>query len=402
MDDGGSHIVAGFVLLTVFILIEFMLTVFASALDAVSESDIREKDRSQTGWILKIRDNPAKIMNTLYLSAVLFAVAVGCFTVTAFADLWKGELHIAALAAALLLAVLLFVVFGIQLPRVLGLHWGKGILFRMAGPARLLLSLFTPMTMLVHICVHFIAKLFGINTKQLQEDVTDIVGVDGRQNLRSALQFMLDATNSRFPVYEENIDNITGIIHLKDAMRCHTTGQYDEWLVKDIPGLIRPAVFIPETRKINLLFKSMQSRKLQMVMVADEYGQTAGLVALEDILEEIVGNIQDEYDEDDIYIEDQPDGSFIARGMTPLEELEEKLGIEFQLEEDIETLNGYLVSRLDKIPSEDDHSIVEDMGYAFQILSVANKTIQKVRISRLSENIVRENNSQQVRQGALE
>ena len=185
-------------------------------------------------------------------------------------------------------------------------------------------------------------------------------------------------------------------------MRCHTTGQYDEWLVKDIPGLIRPAVFIPETRKINLLFKSMQSRKLQMVMVADEYGQTAGLVALEDILEEIVGNIQDEYDEDDIYIEDQPDGSFIARGMTPLEELEEKLGIEFQLEEDIETLNGYLVSRLDKIPSEDDHSIVEDMGYAFQILSVANKTIQKVRISRLSENIVRENNSQQVRQGALE
>ncbi|MCI5996168.1 MAG: hemolysin family protein [Blautia sp.] len=446
MDDGGSHIVAGFVLLTVFILIEFMLTVFASALDAVSESDIREKDRSQTGWILKIRDNPAKIMNTLYLSAVLFAVAVGCFTVTAFADLWKGELHIAALAAALLLAVLLFVVFGIQLPRVLGLHWGKGILFRMAGPARLLLSLFTPMTMLVHICVHFIAKLFGINTKQLQEDVTEeeiismvnegheqgvleaneaeminnifefgdkeaqdimthrtnIVGVDGRQNLRSALQFMLDATNSRFPVYEENIDNITGIIHLKDAMRCHTTGQYDEWLVKDIPGLIRPAVFIPETRKINLLFKSMQSRKLQMVMVADEYGQTAGLVALEDILEEIVGNIQDEYDEDDIYIEDQPDGSFIARGMTPLEELEEKLGIEFQLEEDIETLNGYLVSRLDKIPSEDDHSIVEDMGYAFQILSVANKTIQKVRISRLSENIVRENNSQQVRQGALE
>ena len=75
--------------------------------------------------------------------------------------------------------------------------------------------------------------------------------------------------------------------------------RYDDWLIKDIPELIRPAIFIPETRKINLLFQSMQSKKLQMVMVADEYGQTAGLIALEDILEEIVGNIQDEYDEDE-------------------------------------------------------------------------------------------------------
>lgn len=438
MDDGGSQLVTSLILLTVFIILEFILTAFAAALDGVGESDIREADSSQAGWLLDIREHPEPLAGTIHFTVVLFAMVLGYFTVNGVADVWKGGLKPAAMILALVLSVLLFVVLGIQLPRVTGMHRGKGILFRLAGIVRLLLLLFTPVTVFIQGCVHLLALPFGINTKQMQEDVTEeeiismvnegheqgvleaneaeminnifefgdkeaqdimthrtnIVGVDGKQNLRSALEFMLDATNSRFPVYEENIDNITGIIHLKDAMRFHTKGQYDEWLIKDIPGLIRPAVFIPETRNINLLFKSMQSKKLQMVMVADEYGQTAGLVALEDILEEIVGNIQDEYDEDETYIEEQPDGSFLVEGMTPLEELEDRLGIEFRLEEDIETLNGYLVSKLDKIPSEDENSVIEDLGYSFQILGVSHKKIQKVRITKLPEEMTERYNTE--------
>lgn len=429
MDDGGSQILTGLIVLVVFIVLEFVLTAFAAALDAVSESDIREDERPQAKWILRARDDPESITGTLHFTVVLFAVILGCFAVNGIAKMWKGELHIAVMILALVLAVFLFVILGIQLPRVAGIHKGKEILFRLAGPARVLFTILTPAVVSVQECVYLLALPFGINTKQIQEDVTEeeiismvnegheqgvleaneaeminnifefgdkeaqdimthrtnIVGVDGCLSLKSALRFMLDATNSRFPVYENNIDNITGIIHLKDAMRCHTMGQYDDWLIKDIPELIRPAVFIPETRKINLLFRNMQSRKLHMVMVADEYGQTAGLVALEDILEEIVGNIQDEYDEDEAYIEEQPDGSFLVDGMTPLEELEDRLDIEFNLEEDIETLNGYLVSKLDKIPSEDEKSVIEDLGYSFQILGVAHKKIQKVRIKKLPE-----------------
>ena len=438
MDDGGSQILTGLILLVVFIVLEAVLTAFASALDVVSESDIREKEGTRSEWILRIRDNPETMIGTLHFTVVLFAVVLGCFAANGIADVWKGELHIAVMAAALALSTLLFVTLGIQLPRVAGIYRGKGAIFRLAGPVRVLLTLFTPVIALIRECVYLIALPFGINTKQIPEDVTEeeiismvnegheqgvleaneaeminnifefgdkeaqdimthrtnIVGVDGCQNLKSALRFMLDATNSRFPVYEGNIDNITGIIHLKDAMRCHTMGQYDDWLIKDIPGLIRPAVFIPETRKINLLFKNMQSRKLQMVMVADEYGQTAGLVALEDILEEIVGNIQDEYDEDEPYIEEQPDGSFLVEGMTPLEELEDRLDIEFKLEEDIETLNGYLVSKLDKIPSEDEKSVIKDLGYSFQILSVSHKKIQKVRMKKLPEEMTENHNTE--------
>jgi len=387
MDDGGSQIVAGLILLTIFLVLEFILTAFLSALDTVSESDIKEKDGTKAEWLLKIRDNPKSMINTFHVTIVFFAAFLGCFAAYGAAEFWRGELHIPVLICELAIAVFLFVVLGIQFPRALGTYKGKEILFRLAVPAKVLLFLFYPIAAFIQGCVYLLALPFGVNTKEMPEDVTEeeiismvnegheqgvleaneaemitnivefgdkeaqdvmthrtnIVGVDGKINLKSAIQFMLDATNSRFPVYEEGMDNITGIIHLKDAMRCHTAGNYDEWLIKDIPGLIRQAVFIPKTRKINLLFKNMQSKKLQMVIVADEYGQTAGLVALEDILEEIVGNIQDEYDEDVVYIEEQADGSFLADGMTPLEELEDRLGITFKLEEDIGTLNGYLV-----------------------------------------------------------
>ena len=148
-----------------------------------------------------------------------------------------------------------------------------------------------------------IQNIFEFTDKEAQDVMThrrNITAIDGTMNLRDALTFMLDDTHSRFPVYLDNLDNIIGILFLKDAMRWHTRDQhaYDDWQIKDVPNLLRKAVFIPETRNISQLFKNMQMRKLQMVIVADEYGQTAGLVAMEDILEEIVGNILDEYDVD--------------------------------------------------------------------------------------------------------
>lgn len=436
MDDGGSQLLISHIILAVFIIIEAVLTAFVSALDTVGEGDIRDKGGKRTEWLLGLKEHQDALTDTLHIISVLFGTILGYFFLHGAAVRWEGRFAPAAMAGIFIAALFLFVILGIQLPRAAGIYKGKETLFPLAGMVRGLLLIFLPFTGLVRECAYLLALPFGINTKQQQEDVTEeeiismvnegheqgvleaneaeminnifefgdkeaqdimthrinIVGVDGRQNLHTALGFMLNATNSRFPVYEENIDNITGIIHLKDAMRCHTEGEYEEWLIKDIPGLIRPAVFIPETRKINLLFKSMQSKKLQMVMVADEYGQTAGLVALEDILEEIVGNIQDEYDEDEVHIEEQPDGSFLVDGMTPLEELEDRLSIEFNLEEDIGTLNGYLVSKLDKIPSEDENSVIRDLGYSFQILSVAHKKIQKVRIEKLPEEMTEQYN----------
>ena len=126
----------------------------------------------------------------------------------------------------------------------------------------------------------------------------------------------------------------------------------------------------------------MQAKKQQMVIVVDEYGQTDGLVAMEDILEEIVGNILDEYDEITEHIEEKGDDEYVIEGKTPLEELEERFGISFD-DEEFETLNGFLISRLDKIPEPDEEFDVDYGGFNFRILKVENKMIQSVKVTAL-------------------
>ncbi|MDD7023650.1 MAG: hemolysin family protein [Oscillospiraceae bacterium] len=211
-----------------------------------------------------------------------------------------------------------------------------------------------------------------------------IIGVDAGMRLKDALNYMLEQPYSRFPVYEENIDNITGFLHFKDAVKCNMDEQNRELSIGGIQGLLRPAKFIPETRNINDLLCSMQKMKTHFVIVVDEYGQTAGLVTMEDIIEEIVGNIQDEYDEEEEDIVEQPDHSFLIRGAAPLEEVEEALGVSFG-EEEIETLNGLMISILDRIPSDDEHIVINHCGYRFEVLGIQNKVIQKVHALKLPQ-----------------
>ena len=233
-----------------------------------------------------------------------------------------------------------------------------------------------------------ITNIFEFGDKEAHDIMTHrnhIVAVEGDMPLKEAMAFMLDANNSRFPVYDENIDHIIGILHLRDAMRFHASKEDSNLPVKEMEGLLREAVFIPETKNIDALFQMMQSSKTQMVIVVDEYGQTSGLIAMEDILEEIVGNILDEYDEDEEYIEatDNAD-EYIIEGKTPLEELEERFHIFFK-EEEFETLNGFMISKLDKIPEENEDFDIDVGDYNFKILSVENNMIQSVLVTKIKQ-----------------
>lgn len=231
-----------------------------------------------------------------------------------------------------------------------------------------------------------ITNIFEFGDKEAQDIMThrsNIVAIDGNVSLNEAIHFMLEESNSRFPVYEENIDHIIGILHLKDALRIQYRGNDGQASIRNIDGLLREAKFIPETRNIDDLFRTMQSTKLQMVIVADEYGQTSGLIAMEDILEEIVGNILDEYDEEEEHIEEKSKDEYVIEGLTPLKELEERFRISFK-EEEFETLNGFLISKLDRIPEKNEDFAVEVDGYNFKVLSVENKMIQSVLVTRVS------------------
>ncbi len=233
-----------------------------------------------------------------------------------------------------------------------------------------------------------ITNIFEFGDKEAKDIMTNrsnIVAIDKNTSLADALDYMLNESKSRFPVYDENIDHIVGILHFRDAMRTYRTEGNTESPVGEIEGLLREVKFVPETKNIADLFRIMQKTKTQMVIVVDEYGQTLGLLAMEDILEEIVGNIMDEYDEDEEYIEKtENENEYIIEGIVKLEELEEKFGISFG-EQEFETLNGFLISKMDKIPEENEEFSIDVGGYNFKILSVENRMIKSVLVTKLTD-----------------
>lgn len=229
-----------------------------------------------------------------------------------------------------------------------------------------------------------IRNIFRYMDKDAKDIMThrkNIVGIDGETVLEDAFAFMMEEKYTRFPVYKEDIDEITGILHLRDAMTCYLDAKLRKKPVCSLVDYIRPVTFIPETKSIDRLFRQMQAEKNHIAVVLDEYGQTSGLVAMEDILEEIVGNIMDEYDEEEELVIKQSDGVWIADGFAGLEGLEDLLEVSFEQEE-VETLNGFLIAQLDRIPAEGECFVVEHGGYRFTVLSVDNNTIRSVKIEK--------------------
>lgn len=221
---------------------------------------------------------------------------------------------------------------------------------------------------------------------EIMTNRSNIIAIDKDTYLIDALNFMLENNNSRYPVYDENLDHIIGILFLKDAMRFHAKDENLNKPINEIKGLVRKAMFIPETMNINDLFKTMQSKKTQLAIVIDEYGQTAGLIAMEDILEEIVGNIMDEYDVEEKHIRKKGRDCYIIDGFAALSDIERALGVKFEVE-DFETLNGFMISRLDRLPSKNEKFSTVVGDYEFSISEVENRMITKVSVRK---NIMKE------------
>lgn len=223
----------------------------------------------------------------------------------------------------------------------------------------------------------------------------DIDALDKNTLLVDALNHMLKSSYSRYPVYDENIDHIIGILYLKDTCRVHAKNEELNEPISEVAGLIRKAMFIPETMNINDLFKTMQSDKTQMAVVLDEYGQTTGIVTMEDILEEIVGNIMDEYDVEKNSIRKRrgKEEEYIIDGQTSIEEINKNLGINIE-EGEYQTLNGFMISRMDRLPEKNERFKTECDGYVFEILSVENRMVKKVAVKKAdNESKVKEEES---------
>lgn len=225
-----------------------------------------------------------------------------------------------------------------------------------------------------------ISNIFEFGDKEARDVMRfrkKIKGIDVETPLTEAVAYMLEKEYSRFPIFEEDIDNIIGVVHIKEAFKAYM--ENPELTLREIAS---EPFYVHETREISDLFKEMQSEKIHMAIVIDEYGQTEGLICMEDILEIIVGKIMDEYDvEEQEIINLEHTGDYLVQGMTRLDELEELLNIKFP-EEDIETLNGFLVNQIGRLPVEKEEVAVIYEGYEFKAVEIQEHVFQQVEISR--------------------
>jgi CBS domain containing-hemolysin-like protein len=201
----------------------------------------------------------------------------------------------------------------------------------------------------------------------------DIVAVRVDATLPDLRVLFREEQYSRMPVYRDNLDNIVGIVFVKDLVALPPGAE------PPMTTLMRSAYFVPESKRVSELLKEMQRRQAQMAIVVDEYGGTAGLVTVEDLLEEIVGEIRDEYDVESETVVEEADGSFVFSGKVNVDEVRDRLGVEIE-REGFETLGGFLLSHLGRMPYVGE--IIEVGELVFEVLEVERRRITKVRARR--------------------
>lgn len=233
-----------------------------------------------------------------------------------------------------------------------------------------------------------ISNIFEFADKLARDVMTNrqrIVAIDRNMLIQDALLFAVENKFSRYPVFEEDIDNIIGVLHLKDLVAA-----YLENPSQPVSEIADEAMMIHPTYDISKLLKKMQQEKIHMAVVIDEYGQTEGIVTMEDIIEEIIGNILDEHDEEEKVFKRKAKDGYVVEGLLPLDEVEELIPeLEFP-EAEIETLNGFLLCELGRLPEEGEKIEIDYQGYRFRPVEIKDKMIKLVKITKLPNEQVEE------------
>ena len=205
----------------------------------------------------------------------------------------------------------------------------------------------------------------------------DMVAVRAAATFDELRALFRDQEYSRIPVYKENLDNIVGFVFIKDLIRLDPPESGQAPLQPDLARFIRPATFVPETKRVAEMLKEFQRKQVQIAIVVDEYGGTAGLVTIEDLLEEIVGEIRDEYDVETEPVADEGQGSFVFSAKVNIDEVRDRLGVEIE-PEGFETVGGYVLTRVGRVPAVGETFEID--GLHIEVLEAERRRIHKVRM----------------------
>ena len=397
--------------------------------------DIEAKDGNKKAKkIKKMLENPSKFLATIQIGITFAGFLSSAFAADNFArDLapilysWMPAISIVAwnkIAIIIITIILSYftLIFGELVPKRIAMKYSEKIAYGSIGIIRAISIIMSPFVKFLTFSTNIVSKIFGVSENEeetvTEEEIrmmvdvgeekgtideeektminnvfefndkivseimvprTEIYAVDMNLSISEAIEGMTeneDFRYSRIVVYEESIDDVKGIVYLKDIL---LSGKNKNTKIKN---LVKEAYFVPDSKPVNELFEELRRNRKQIAIAVDEYGGTSGLVTMEDILEEIVGEIYDEYDEvEDIY-QEIDENTFILSGSMAIYEVEGLLNIEIE-DGDYDTLSGYLIEELGRIPSEKEKKIVvETSDITYKIEEIKDKRITRVKACR--------------------
>ena len=412
MDPDGSIVVVAVALCLI-------ILAFTSSVDAAFINISRHRlsmllaeGQSRARTVSRLMEDPYRFKATIILLNVGATIAATAFTLylARGGGVWWQF-------GGLVLLLVAIVVLAEALPKAIVLRNPDATALRLAGPISLLTAIFAPLIWLIdHTVIPFTRLISGKNAtttplvtqeelrllvnvgeeegliehkeREMIEGIfsfgdtlarevmvprVDIVSLDADASLAEALAAVIDHGHSRIPVYRETIDQIVGLLYAKDLLIAMRDGVRDIALER----VVRPTYYVPETMKVDALLRDLQTRKVHMAVIVDEYGGTAGLVTIEDLLEEIVGEIQDEYDTEERSIQTVADGELLVDALVPIEDLSELTGAEIASDES-DRIGGFVYERLGRVPTVGD--VVELPGISIEVVSVQGLRPRQLRI----------------------
>lgn len=423
--------IGSIIILVILILINAFFAATEIAFISLNDAKIELQAKEGNKKAKKIQNmlkNPSKFLATIQIGVTLAGFLSSAFASDTFADklapvlnTWLPSVSISTWKSISIIIITIILsyftlVFGELVPKRIAMKYYEKVSFASIGIIKTISVITAPFVRFLTFSTNLVSKLFGVTGEEednvTEEEIRMMVDVgeekgtikeEEKEMINNVFEFndkfvseimvprnkifaldidmtiaevieklSEDMRYSRIPVYDENMDNIKGIIYIKDLLVSNKNKN------SKIKSLVKEAYFVSETKRVNELFQELRKDKKQIAIILDEYGGTAGMVTMEDILEEIVGEIYDEYDKETDKFKKIDNNTFLFDASIALYDVEKFLDIEID-EEDVDTLGGYLIKKLDRIPKDGEKPIVETEKVTYKIEKVKDRQIIKVK-----------------------
>ncbi|ARC85904.1 transporter associated domain protein [Clostridium argentinense CDC 2741] len=428
---GSSNIIFQIILVVILTLINAFFSSAEMAIISMNKNRIKilaEEGNKKAQLLEKLNEEPSKLLATIQVGITLagfFSSASAATGISSYLSRYLSQFNIPyvnqiSLISITIIIAYLTLVFGELYPKRIALQKSEAIAMLSIKPILIVSKITGPFVKLLSLSTNALVKLSGLNTENLdekisREEIKSLVHV-GREHgvfneteseminsiiefddklakevmkprtetfllnintpIMEALDKLLEENYSRVPVYEENPDNIIGILYMRDMLAEAKIKGFENIEIRQI---LHKPYFVIENKPIDDLFKELQSKKIHMAVLIDEYGGFSGIVTIEDLIEEVMGEINDEYDELELLIEKIDDNTFLINGLISLNDFNSYFDVDLECE-DFDTIGGFLLNIIGGIPETDEEKLVEYENLSFKVEEILDKRIGKIKM----------------------